>query len=234
MPGKKPGQSAGKMMLIDTSRCMACRGCQVACKDWHQLPAEETAFTGTYENPPDLSAKTLTRVRFTEVDGAVFKWLFFKDQCRHCKGTFCATACKVSGAIVVRASGAVVITDNCDPANRKCRRQCEAACPFGIPRNDGNGGKETKCDWCFDRIEDGKLPMCVKTCPPGALVFDEENVILNMADDRVAELQAEGYTDAKVYPPDDVVPGGTRVKWVLLGDETVYGVDGIGTLNFPV
>lgn len=128
-----PMGTSGKMMLIDTSKCMACKACQVSCKAWHQLPAEDTSFTGSYENPPDLSVNTFTRVRFEEVlDSQPFKfmeWLFFKEQCRHCKGGMgapCQRACPVPGAIVSEAGGAIVITDKCNP--NRCNRECEEAC----------------------------------------------------------------------------------------------------------
>lgn len=218
-----PPQPKGKMMLIDTSRCMACRGCQVACKDWHQLPAEETTFVGTYENPPDLSGVTLSRVRFSEVDGPVFMWLFFKDQCRHCMNPKCQHFCPVGNAIEVTSSGAVVITDSCNPT--ACRnRPCERMCPYGIPRF--NGDKETKCDLCFDRIEAGKSPICAKTCPPGAITFGDSQTVIDEANARLAELAAE-YPNAEVYPDSflSTKPGaGTRVGWILVDCADKYGL----------
>jgi formate dehydrogenase iron-sulfur subunit len=217
---KKPGPGA-MMMLIDTSICMACRGCQVACKDWHQLPAETTEFTGTYQNPPDMSADTLTVVKFTEAGGIrdykYMEWLFFKDQCRHCKNAACQDACPVRFAIATEAGGAIVITDRCDPNHPRCNGQCVDACPYNIPKI--NGGKAKKCDFCFDRIEDGKSPMCAKTCPPGAITFGNSAYVMGTADDRLAEIQGE-YSDANIYPNGSQ----TRVIWLLVDDPGEYGI----------
>ena len=230
-----PHVITGNMMLIDSSICMACKGCQVSCKAWHQLPAEDTSFTGTYENPADLSVDTYTRVRFSEVVGlTAFKyleWLFFKDQCRHCTGMMggapCQRACPVSGAIVTEAGGAIVITDACDPDS--CDRECEDACPYDIPRNDG--GKEAKCDFCYDRIADGKAPSCAETCPPGAITFGTVSYIQGLANARLSELLAR-YPNANIYPDGAGMGGGgkkgpghgTRVIWLLVDDPSAYGI----------
>jgi formate dehydrogenase iron-sulfur subunit len=225
--------TSGIMMLIDTSKCMACKGCQVSCKAWHQLPAEDTSFTGTYENPPDLSVDVLTRVRFNEVlDSQPFKfmeWLFFKDQCRHCigmrRGAPCQRACPVRGAIVTEAGGAIVITDKCNPS--RCNRDCEDACPYDIPRNDG--GKEKKCDFCYDRIEDGMAPSCAETCPPGAITFGSASYVQGVASARLSELLAR-YPNANIYPNGHCGGGHeTRVIWLLIDDPSAYGItDGGG------
>lgn len=234
-----PPTITGKMMLIDTSICMACRGCQVACKDWHQLPAETTAFAGTYENPLDLSGITYTRVRFNEVAGLTtlkyLEWLFFKDQCRHCVKPKCQMACPIPGAIVVEPSGAVVITNDCDPTI--CvTRPCEWKCPYDIPRLNEEVKKEKKCDFCFDRIADGKAPICAKTCPPGAITFGDASYVQGVANDRLAEVRAE-YPAANIYP-DGVMGGGgkgggvmgggkgagTRVRWLLVDGTSAYGI----------
>ncbi len=223
------GMMREKMMLIDTSICMACRGCQVACKDWHQLPAEDTEFEGTYQNPPDMSDKTLTVVKFTEAEGSrpfkYMEWLFFKDQCRHCKGMHgapCQKACPVRGAIVAEAGGAIVITDACD--STKCNIDCVDACPYNIPKI--NGGKAKKCDFCFDRIEGSKSPICAKTCPPGAITFGNAGSVQAAANDRLAKVRAE-YPNANIYPNGHGhggCGGETRVIWLLIDDSSAYGI----------
>lgn len=229
----------GKMMLIDTSICMACRGCQVACKAWHCQPAETTTFDGFYDNPKDLSVDTFTRVTFNEVlDSRPFKymeWLFFKEQCRHCRGGMwgapCQQACPVPGAIVTEAGGAIVITEKCEPS--ECNRDCYEACPYKIPRNDGTDeGKEKKCDFCYDRIADGQAPICAKTCPPGAITFGSKWYVQRVANARLSDLLA-------VYPAANIYPGGgggmwggggggkgTRVIWLLIDDASKYGITG--------
>lgn len=237
---------SGNMMLIDTSICMACKACQVACKSWHQLPAETTTFTGSYENPPDLSDTTYTRVTFTEVEDNGLKWLFFKDQCRHCiggrHGAPCQRACPVPGAIVTEEGGAIVMTDDCNPQictqNFTRPRPCEETCPYNVPRNDGNGGKEKKCDFCFSRVdgtanvpekqdesEAARIPVCAITCPPGAITFGNASYIQNLANQRLAALRTR-YPSANIYPGGMGGGGGhgTRVIWLLTEDPDAYGL----------
>jgi len=238
---------AKKMMLIDTSKCIGCKACQVACQQWHQLPAEDTSFEGTYQNPPDMSAANLTVVKFIEVgNNGDLRWLFFVDRCRHCEIPLCKSACP-RDAIKQKQNGIVYITNQCNPA--KCSpdpvKPCQLACPFttgalGLPRyklNDGGTlpkGKANKCDFCYDRFGHTRLkdptykgefaksnrPACQVACTPGAIISGTRFDIRNKATDRVAELQANGYPQANVYPATYA----TRVIWVLTEPPAVYGL----------
>jgi formate dehydrogenase iron-sulfur subunit len=163
---------AKKRMLIDMSKCIACRACQIACQQWHQLPAEDTSFTGSYQNPEDLSAANLTLTKFFEVgNNGDLRWLFFVDRCRHCENPQCKTACPL-GAIKQNKKGMVIIKAKCDPSacSSDPVKPCQLACPFknghptlGIPRyrlNDGStlaDGRTNKCDFCYDRWKDDVL-----------------------------------------------------------------------------
>ena len=105
-----------KTFLVDTTRCTACRGCQLACKEWHDLPANHTKQLGTHQNPPDLNPNNLKIVRFHEYineEGNVV-WNFFPDQCRHCQTPPCMDVADMSvpGAIIQdKKTGAVLATD---------------------------------------------------------------------------------------------------------------------------
>jgi len=165
---------AEKMIVIDTSKCMACRGCQTACKQWNNLSAVVTENHGSYENPPDLSYNTYTRILFNEVetDGGL-RWFFGQARCMHCSDAGCMKACPVPGAITRDGNGAVVINqDVCTGC-----KYCVFGCPFNVPRFDrGNAegagvDKAFKCTMCFDRQSMGMEPACTKTCPTGALFF---------------------------------------------------------------
>lgn len=173
-----------KAMLIDTTRCVGCRGCQVACKAWNDLKAGQTAFSDTGTNPRYLDANTFTRVLFREVstpDGGV-KWSFVKRQCMQCLEPACASACPV-GALVKTAAGAV------DYRKDRCIgcRYCLMACPFQAPKYEWSSTTPfvRKCTFCADRQAAGKQPACASTCPTGALLFGDRDELVAEAHRRI-------------------------------------------------
>ncbi len=154
--------------LIDVTKCTGCRGCQVACKQWNGLPAEKTMYTGSLQNPKDLSYNTWTLIRFDEVEKkGKMNWLMRHDACMHCDWPACAKACPSPGALTKTDEGAVVH----DPKYCIGCKACIAACPFDIPRYSEEQQKIAKCTLCYDRITDGKQPACVTSCPTGCLTF---------------------------------------------------------------
>lgn len=182
----------GKTFFIDQSRCTACRGCQIACKQWKKLPASKTVNNGSYQNPPELDAQTFKLVRFTEsvVDGQL-QWLFFPEQCRHCITPPCKLAGDMTlpGAIVQdRQSGAVLFTEESKNLDYSTIRN---ACPYDIPRKDPASGQLTKCNMCIDRVRNNMLPACVKTCPTGAMHFGERDDMLKLARKRLDEVKKD-------------------------------------------
>jgi formate dehydrogenase iron-sulfur subunit len=204
----------GKSFFIDTSLCTACKGCQVACKQWHDLPAEKTVNRGTYQNPADLSFVTYKLVRFNEtvVDGKL-KWLFFPDQCRHCLEPPCEITAEDPRAIFRDpATGAVLFTANSKDIDTQ---EVIEACPYNIPRT-ARDGTLAKCDMCNDRVRNGLLPACVKTCPTGAMNFGDRDEILVMAKNRLATVK-KTCPKAKLLDPDDV-----RVIYLVTEDPMLY------------
>lgn len=176
-----------KTFFIDTSLCTACRGCQVACKQWHGLPAEKTSNRGTYENPPDLSFDTYKLVRMKEeVIGGKLNWLFFPEQCRHCIEAPCLeTAADPSAIYQDPATGAIIYTANTKNLDAD---EIIASCPYNIPRKTASGIL-AKCDMCIDRVHNGLLPACVKTCPTGAMNFGDREEMMNKAGERLKVVQ---------------------------------------------
>ena len=197
-----------KAVLCDATKCIGCRACQVACKQWNELPAEETTNQGTYENPPQLSAYTFTKIRFTEVeDSGKFHFVFHKVQCMHCEHPACVAACLV-GALQKTPEGPVVYDDS------KCIgcRYCMLACPFGIPNFEWEKPLPwiRKCTFCADRQSEGLKPACVTTCPTGALKFGEREDLIAEARERIAAAP-DKYVDY-IYGENEV--GGT--SWLYL------------------
>jgi formate dehydrogenase iron-sulfur subunit len=195
--------------LVDLSRCTACRACQVACKQWNELPGEKTVNTGTYQNPPDLSVTTYTLIRFKEgsQNGEMW-WNFFKDQCRHCLEPPCKEAAdmKAKGAIIKEASGAVLFTEKTRLLDGKEIRE---ACPYDIPRQDPNTKLMAKCTFCADRIAHGMIPACIKACPTGTLAFGPRDNILETANKRLAEVK-------KRFPEAKLMGDQEEVSWIYL------------------
>ena len=190
-----------KAFFIDTTLCTACRGCQVACKQWHDLPAEETQNLGTHQNPPDLSDKTYKLVRMNEkvIDGQL-RWLFFPEQCRHCIEAPCLESLGDPAAIYRdEDTGAILYT-------RQTRQydadSIIASCPYNIPRK-GPDGAVYKCDMCNDRVHNGLLPACVQACPTGAMNFGEREAMLEMANQRLNVVKAK-YPQAMLLDPEYV------------------------------
>jgi len=206
----------GKSIMVDTSRCTACRGCQVACKQWKGLPGTKTKQTGTYQNPPDLSAQTLKLVRFSEgvkENGKPF-WYFFSEQCRHCVEPPCVDAIGDDAAANKDdATGVVLFHEKSKEATFEDVR---TACPYNIPRQDEKTKVLVKCDMCIDRITNNRVPSCVLSCPPGAMSFGERDVILAQAKKRV-EVLKQTYPKAAALNADEV-----RVIYIVTDDPTKY------------
>ncbi len=209
-----------KSFFIDTSRCIACRGCQIACKEWHELPANQTRQQGSHQNPPDLNPNNYKVLRFSEyLDGDAVRWVFFPDQCRHCQDPPCIS---VGGSLVDGAmihdpqTGAVVYTEKTSKISGKNFEEILSACPYNIPRRNPKTGRISKCDMCFDRVSHGLVPVCVKTCPTGAMNFGERKEILDMANARLAEVK-KTFPKAMLADADSV-----SVVYLLTDDPQKY------------
>ncbi len=176
-----------KSFFIDTTICTACRGCQVACKQWHDLPATKTVNSGSYQNPADLSFETYKLVRFNEkvIDGKL-NWLFFPDQCRHCDEPPCRDVAADPKAIFKDpATGAVIFTANTKSLDAQ---EIIESCPYNIPKK-AKDGTLAKCDMCLDRVQNGEKPACVKTCPTGAMNFGDSDEMLSLAKKRLSKIK---------------------------------------------
>lgn len=206
-------------MLIDTSKCIACRGCQVACKEWNDLKATETRMIpGTYQNPPRISANTWTVVSyFEQSDEQSVRWLFRKEQCLHCNEASCVEVCP-TGAMAKHFDNFVEV----DPNWCIGCRYCVQACPFGAVQFDESTGTVRKCTLCIDRVLAGLEPACVKACPSGALSFGDRDKLLSMARNRVDSLIAGGNNGARIYGRDEL--GGLKVTYILAGPPNAYGL----------
>ncbi|MHB0777462.1 formate dehydrogenase subunit beta [Halomonas sp. WWR20] len=197
--------------LIDVSKCIGCKACQVACAEWNDLRDDVGECVGVYDNPLDLSPNTWTLMRFNEIEDEEdnLEWLIRKDGCMHCAEPGCLEACPAPGAIVQYANGIVDFnSEHCIGCG-----YCVAGCPFNIPRISEKDEKAYKCTLCSDRVYHGLEPACAKTCPTGAIMFGTKEDMLEHGAMRVSYLNDRGYENAGIYNPAGV--GGTHVVYVL-------------------
>lgn len=197
-----------KAFFIDTSRCTACRGCQIACKEWKNLPATPTKQRGSHQNPEDLNAATLKLVRFEKehLVGDKVVWNFFPDQCRHCTDSPCLEALsneEKGAGYKDEATGAVIYTEETKKLPAKTFENMKYYCPYNIPRRDEQTGLIQKCNMCIDRVSNGLLPACVKICLSGAMNFGEREEILALANKRLEEVK-KTFPDAQLVDPESV------------------------------
>lgn len=235
-----------KAILFDSSKCTACKGCQVACKCWNNLPSPTELnacakeFTGTYQNPADINDTTRLIITFNEVENPDFaagdfsaplatkpiKWAFGRRACQHCTNAPCVEICP-AGALYKDPDTGLTTYDQ-----SKCVgcQYCSSVCPFDVPRYDKIPGSTdpvlNKCTGCTDRIANGMEPACVTTCQPDALLFGDRDELLAQAKERVEWLHDKGYEDAMLYGEDEM--GGLHVLQILK-----YGVEAHGQVAEP-
>jgi len=216
---------AGKSIFIDTTRCTACRGCQIACKNWNRNGTSATKNTGSHQNPPDLDENTFKLVRFSEVvtDGKL-AWYFFADQCRHCLEPPCKDSIEgyVDGGVVQdEATGAVVYLEKSKEAPFD---EVRSSCPYDIPRKKADGVM-VKCTLCIDRVSNGLQPACVKICPTGAMNFGERDEMVALAKERLEKIKAK-YPKAQLLDADSV-----RVIFLVVDDPKKYHKNAVASAN---
>jgi len=214
-------------ILFDAFKCTGCRGCQVACKQWNDLEAEITRNTGSYQNPPRLSAKTWLTMRFNEIErnGDGVAWAFGRWACMHCVHPACVSACPV-GALYKTPEGPVLWD------KERCIgcRYCMIACPFEIPTFEWekglfDGARILKCTFCADRLGAGIQPACVHTCPSGALKFGDRDELIAEAEARIRS-QPDRYLQ-HVYGKDET--GGTSLLYISHVPFEDLGLPTLGT-----
>ncbi len=201
-----PGRSYG--FFTDTTVCIGCKACEVACKEWNNLPADNLGLTGqSYDNTGALSANTWRHVAFVEKPGVrstdkkPFQsgWLMMSDVCKHCHNAPCLEACPTGALFKTEFDTVVLQQDICNGCG-----YCVPACPFGVVDISPLDGKAHKCTLCYDRLKGGLEPACAKSCPTDSIQFGELDDLHARAHKRVEQLHAQGVDTAYLYG----VPGG--------------------------
>ena len=216
----------------DTSVCIGCKACEVACKEWNQLSStnggENTISGDSYDNTRRLDGQHWRHVKFIEqFDGADVattkgrqgRWLMMSDVCKHCVKAPCLDVCP-TGAIVRTEFDTVVIqSDVCNGC-----RACIGACPFGVIEVNPTNNTAMKCTLCYDRMSAGLVPACAQACPTASIQFGPIQELKGRAQVRLDLLQRQGETRAHVYGADDKILGGLGSFYLLLDEPEVYGL----------
>ncbi len=210
----------------DTTVCIGCKACEVACKEWNQLPATNgglnTLSGNSYDNTRQLDGIHWRHVKFIEQfaeDRKDGRWLLMSDVCKHCVNAPCLEVCP-TGAIVRTEFDTVVIqSDACNGC-----RDCISACPFGVIEVNPASGTAQKCTLCYDRLQSGLEPACSKACPTQSIQFGTLRELRERAQKRVDQLQAGGEKRAYLYGADEKILGGLNSFYLLVDKPEVYGL----------
>jgi len=215
--------------LTDSTLCIGCKACEVACKEWNDVPSDGFDFSGkSYDNTLALGHSTWRHVKFVEQETQVgaggnapdyMTWAFSSDVCKHCEHAGCLEGCPTGSIIRTEFGGVYVQPDICNGCG-----YCVVTCPFGVVDRRPDDGRAFKCTFCYDRQKAGEVPACAKACPTQSILFGDLDELQKAADARIAALHAAGMKDATLYNPKDTSIGGTHAMFLVRGDPKRYNL----------
>jgi len=219
-----------KGFFTDTTLCIGCKACEVACKQWNQLPDDGFTFTGmSYDNTVMLGASTWRHVAFIErpvalstQDAGAFSWLFSSDVCKHCARAGCLESCPTGAIVRTEFDSVYVQPDVCNGCG-----YCVMNCPFGVIDRREEDGRAWKCTLCYDRLKEDMTPACAKHCPTESIQFGDIDELRDRARKRVEHLHEGGMTEAYLYGVDAANQPGTEglnAFFLLLDKPEVYNL----------
>jgi formate dehydrogenase iron-sulfur subunit len=232
MSTENAGQQNGHRttaFLTDSTLCIGCKACEVACKEWNGISADGFDWSGhSYDNTGALGASTWRHVKFVEHDALpglggnapdLSSWIFSSDVCKHCEVAGCLEACPTGAIVRTEFGGVYVQPDVCNGC-----AYCVVACPFGVVQKNEEDGRAFKCTFCYDRQKAGLEPACAKACPTESIQFGEIESLRSKAQERLQELHSRGMSDAQLYDPRDTSVGGLHAFFIVRGDPRQYNL----------
>ena len=208
--------------FTDTSICIGCKACEVACKEWNQLPGNPAHFLGdSFDNTGQLDDMNWRHVQFRETTSPQGgpAWLMMSDVCKHCNQARCMDVCPTGAIIRTEFDTVFIQQDVCNGC-----RNCISACPFGVIGFSGDTGTVRKCTLCYDRLQAGMQPACAQACPTQSIRFGPLDQLHAQADARLATLQSGGHSGANLYGRDSSVYGGLGAFFLLMDKPETYGL----------
>ena len=215
--------------LTDSTLCIGCKACEVACKEWNGIGEDGLSFSGnSYDNTSALSHSTWRHVKFVEGKpepgfggnaAEHMSWEFSSDVCKHCEVAGCLEACPTGAIVRTEFGGVFIQPDVCNGCG-----YCVVSCPFGVVERNKEDGRVFKCTFCYDRQRAGLQPACAQACPTESIKFGPlEHLRLN-ANERLQELHGRGIDDAQLYDPEDSSVGGIHALFLVRGDPRQYNL----------
>ena len=216
--------------LTDSTLCIGCKACEVACKEWNGVAADGYEWSGfSFDNTGAVGHSTWRHVKFVETPpetglggnagDKLPTWGFSSDVCKHCEEAGCLEACPTGSIVRTEFGGVYVQPDICNGC-----AYCVVACPFGVVQRNEHDGRAFKCTFCYDRQKAGLAPACAQACPTESIKFGELAELRIAAKERVKELEGRGITDATVYDPQETSVKGTHAMFILRGDPRSYNL----------
>jgi formate dehydrogenase iron-sulfur subunit len=210
--------------FTDTTVCIGCKACEVACKQWNDLPADGSEFVkgGSYDNTRQLDGSHWRHVQFIEQfdeSRVAGRWLMMSDVCKHCAEAGCLEVCPTQAIVRTEFDTVFIQKEVCNGC-----RDCIPACPFGVIDINPVTHTAQKCTLCYDRLKDGRAPACAQACPTQSIQFGKVSELRERAAGRVAALRAKGHDEAYLYGADEKVLGGLGSFYLLVDKPEVYGL----------
>ena len=215
--------------LTDSTLCIGCKACEVACKEWNGVAEDGLNWLGnSYDNTGAVGYATWRHVKFVEGEpkagfggnaGEFNSWSFSSDVCKHCEVAGCLEACPTGSIVRTEFGGVYVQPDICNGCG-----YCVVSCPFGVVQRNEKDGRAFKCTFCYDRQKVGLQPACAKACPTESIKFGEIEHLRDVARERIQELNSRGIDDAQIYDPVDTSVEGLHAFFIVRGDVRAYNL----------